>query len=227
MEVTWLGQAGLLFDNGKTKIMVDPYLSNSVEKVEPQNKRRVPVREEIFQIEPDVMIFTHDHLDHYDPETAPIFLAQGRKTKTVLCPSSVWRKARTLGGGHNYVLFDRYTEWSEASFRFCAVKAAHSDPFAIGVIIEDLAEEKTYYITGDTLYSREVLADLPRGIDVVFLPINGVGNNMNVTDAERFFKNCGAKVAVPYHVSMFDDKSPDLFAAEPRVLPEIYQEIKL
>ena len=33
MKITWLGQAGLLFDNGKVKIMVDPYLSNSVELV--------------------------------------------------------------------------------------------------------------------------------------------------------------------------------------------------
>ena len=34
MKITWLGQAGLLFDNGKAKIMIDPYLSDSVEKVE-------------------------------------------------------------------------------------------------------------------------------------------------------------------------------------------------
>ena len=33
MNITWLGQAGLLFDNGKTKIMIDPYLSDSVEKI--------------------------------------------------------------------------------------------------------------------------------------------------------------------------------------------------
>ena len=37
MKITWLGQAELLFDNVKTKIMVGPYLSNSVEKVEPNN----------------------------------------------------------------------------------------------------------------------------------------------------------------------------------------------
>ena len=56
MKITWLGQAGLLFDNGKTKIMVDPYLSNSVEKVEPNNFRRIPVKEEFLNIEPDFMI---------------------------------------------------------------------------------------------------------------------------------------------------------------------------
>ena len=76
MKITWIGQAGLLFDNGKVKIMVDPYLSNSVEKVEPQNFRRVPVYEELFNVEPDFMIFTHDHLDHYVPKLRLYFSGQ-------------------------------------------------------------------------------------------------------------------------------------------------------
>jgi len=37
MKITWIGQAGLLFESGKVKIMVDSYLSNSVEKIEARN----------------------------------------------------------------------------------------------------------------------------------------------------------------------------------------------
>ena len=103
MNITWLGQAGLLLERGGVQIMIDPYLSNSVEKVEPKNYRRQPVNEELFKITPDVMIFTHDHLDHYDPETAPLFLKKTDKKMTVLSPTSVWKKARIEGGGHNYV----------------------------------------------------------------------------------------------------------------------------
>ena len=227
MKITWLGQAGLLFEkNGKT-VMIDPYLSDSVVKVNPLNWRRVPVEEKFFDMTPDVMIFTHDHLDHFDPETAPRFFAKTDKQMLVLCPASVWQMARTHGGGHNYVQFDRFTEWTAYGMRFSAVHAEHSDPYAIGVIIEDLEDGKTYYVTGDTLYNKKVFADLPDDIDVIFLPINGVGNNMNEVDAMRFFKASGAKVAVPLHVGMFDEKTPDLFKAEPRVLPEIYKEIKL
>ena len=227
MKITWLGQAGLLFEkNGKT-VMIDPYLSDSVVKVNPLNFRRVPVEEKFFDMTPDVMIFTHDHLDHYDPETAPRFFAKTDKQMLVLCPASVWQKARTHGGGHNYVQFDRLTEWTAYGMRFSAVHAEHSDAFAIGVIIEDLDTGKTYYITGDTLYNKKVFADLPEGLDVIFLPVNGVGNNMNEVDAARFFKASGAKVVVPLHVGMFDEKTPDIFKAEPRVLPEIYKEIKL
>ena len=224
MKVTWLGQAGLLLDDGKHKIMVDPYLSNSVEKVEPKNHRRLPIREEFLSIEPDVMIFTHDHLDHYDPETASVFLSGERKPMTVLCPSSVWQKARKHGKEHNYVLFDRHSEWTEHGFCFSAVKAAHSDPYAIGVIIQSLSDNKTYYITGDTLYNREILDDLKRAVDVIFLPVNGVGNNMNAADAVRFFCVSGAKWAIPYHVGMFDTLSPEIFDHENKIILEAYKE---
>ena len=227
MKITYLGQAGLLFDTGKLKIMIDPYLSDSVKKVNPLNFRRVPVLESLFDITPDVMIFTHDHLDHYDPETAPRFLAKTEKKMTVLCPTSVWQKARTLGGGHNYVEFNRHTEWTEGDVRFTAVKAAHSDAFAVGVIIEDLTEGKKYYVTGDTLYNTEIFDDLKGDIYAVFLPVNGVGNNMNVRDAERFAKKTGATKAVPIHVGMFDEHTPDIFKADNRVLPEIYKEINI
>lgn len=227
MKITWLGQAGLLFDNGETKIMIDPYLSNSVEKVEPNNFRRVPVNEEFLNIEPDFMIFTHDHLDHYDPETASVFLGAERKPMTVLCPFSVWQKARSHGKNHNYVLFDRHSEWTEKGIRFRAIRAVHSDAYAIGVIIEELTENKVYYVTGDTLYNKEIFSDLPEKIDVVFLPINGVGNNMNVTDAVRFFKDSGAKWAVPYHVGMFDSKTADIFDDENKIILEVYKESEL
>ena len=226
MKITWLGQAGVLFDNGKTKIMVDPYLSDSVEKVNPKNFRRVPIKESLFDIAPDVMIFTHDHLDHYDPETAPRFLEKQEKTMTVLCPTSVWQKARQYGT-HNYIEFNRHTEWTEYGFRFSAVKAAHSDPCAIGVLMEDLSEGKVYYVTGDTLYHKEIFEDLPQRIDLVFLPVNGVGNNMNATDAVRFFKDCGAKHAVPIHVGMFDELSPEIFEAENRLILKLYEQTEV
>ena len=227
MKITWLGQAGLLFEGPSLTVMIDPYLSDCVAKVNPENARRVPVDETLFDLSPDVMLFTHDHLDHYDPETAPRFLSKTEKKMTVLCPTSVWQKARRCGGGHNYVEFNRHTEWTEGDLRFTAVKATHSDPYAIGVLIEDLAEGKTYYVTGDTLYNSEIFADLPKRIDVILLPVNGLGNNMNMTDAARFVKDSGARLAVPFHCGLFDDLDLNQFPHEPKITPNFYKEIKL
>ncbi len=224
MKVTFLGQAGLLFESKGLKVMVDPYFSDSVGKKNPNKHRRVPVDERFLKAEPDVILFTHNHLDHYDPETVQKLITENANI-TVLAPTSVWNEVRKIGGENNYVLFDRYFQWTQGHLRFYAVKAAHSDPYAIGVVLED--GEKTYYVTGDTLYSSEIFADLPENIDVIFLPVNGVGNNMNMADAARFAQDAGAKQAVPLHTGLFDDLRPEDFPFENKAVPTIYEEIML
>ncbi len=224
MKITFLGQAGLLFEKNGFKILIDPYLSNSVEKIEPKNYRRVEVDDKSLNIKPDVMIFTHNHLDHYDPETVAHFINQ-ESNILVLAPRSVWDEVRKFGGNNNYILFNRHTEWTENGIKFTSVKAEHSDPTPIGVIIDD--GNKKYYITGDTLYSEKIFADIPEDIYALFLPVNGVGNNMNMCDAARFAKRINAEKTVPIHIGMFDELSADDFNCENKVIPEIYKEIKL
>ena len=224
MKIIWLGQAGLWFDTGKTKVMIDPYLSDSVKAINPANWRRVPVDESLFGLKPDVMVFTHNHLDHYDPETVKHFIGADTGV-TVLSPSSVWGEVRKFGGNNNYVLFDRHTLWTQDDISFYAVKAQHSDALAIGVVLK--CEGKTYYVSGDTLYSTEIFPDLPESIDVAFIPINGVGNNMNITDAAAFAKKIGAKKIVPMHVGLFDNLSAEDFPCENKVIPQFYKEISL
>ena len=223
-RVTWLGQAGLLFEFDTCIVMVDPYLSDSVKEIEPQNYRRIPVDESFFDIKPDILIFTHNHLDHYDPETAKRFLTADSGI-TVLSPRSVWENVRSFGGNNNYVCFNRHTSWTEKGITFTAVKAEHSDPAAIGVVIN--TGSKKYYVTGDTLYNEEMFSDLPDDIHALFLPINGVGNNMNMTDANRFCRHLRPQVAVPMHCGLFDEKDMNGFEYENKVIPTIYRDIKL
>ena len=226
MKITWLGQAGLLFETDEACVIIDPYLSDSCAAINPASARRVPVNEDFLKITPDFLIFTHNHRDHYDPDTAEIYLAMQEKI-TVLAPESVWGIARQKKGPHNYVQFDRHTTWTDKGLRFTAVKATHSDPAAIGVLIEELSSGKIYYVTGDTLYNSEIFADLPQNIEAVFLPVNGAGNNMNMTDAAAFAAKTGAKYAVPLHVGLMDDKNAEGFACPNRVIPAFYKEIRL
>lgn len=222
MKVQWLGQAGLLFQTNHITIMVDPYLSDSAAKINPRSRRRVPVEERIFHIHPDILIFTHCHIDHYDPETAQRFLLSD-KPITVLCPSSVWGNVRKFGGGHNYVECNAGTQWSAGDVCIRAIPAAHSDPSAIGVDIE--SEDLHYYVTGDTLYNRTVLQEAPQSPYALFLPINGVGNNMNMVDAAKFARAIQAQHVVPLHFGMLDDLDPSPFVCQNRILPEIYKEV--
>lgn len=220
MKIVYLGQAGLLFEKNGVRILIDPYLSDSVEKINPKNYRRVPVDERFFQLKPDVMVFTHNHLDHYDPETVRHFLTPDSSV-TVLSPQSVWEDVRKMGGNHNYVLFNRHTQWTERGIRFTAVKAEHSDLSAIGVIIDD--GERKYYITGDTLYNEEIFPDIPDDIYALFLPVNGVGNNMNMQDAARFARRINARKTVPMHFGLFDNLDVTNFDCPNRSIPKIYE----
>ena len=223
MKITWLGQAGLMLETGGKILLVDPYLSDNVKNFEPQNYRRVPVEEHFLQIKPDVIVITHNHLDHLDKETLKYYLTE-KANCLVLTPNGGWQEVRKFGGGSNYVLFNAGTTWTEGDIVFRAVKAEHSDPYAIGVIIS--AEGKNYYITGDTLYNEAVFASLPElPLEAVFLPINGLGNNMNAMEAAAFARRTGAKFAVPFHVGMFDHIDPNGFASDNKIIPEIYREI--
>lgn len=195
MKVILLGQAGLLFDLDGVRVMVDPYLSNSVERLEPKNYRRQPIDESFFDIKPDILVLTHNHLDHTDPETLKKLFSRHNGI-CVLASGNAWQTVRKFGGDNNYIMFNRGTVWTEKGIRFEAIHAEHSDDKAVGVIIS--YDGKNYYITGDTLYNKKVIKDINVPIDVVFLPINGVGNNMNMTDAAQFAREIKAKQPCRY-----------------------------
>ncbi len=224
MKITWLGQAGMLLENENTVIMVDPYLSDSVGKADPRKHRREAVPDYLFDIRPDIMIFTHNHLDHYDPETVERFIGADTSI-TVLSPYSVWKEVRKLGGENNFVYFNRGTTWTQNGIKFTAVPAEHSDEYAIGVVVDD--GDKKYYFTGDTLYNERVFQELPDNIHAVFLPVNGVGNNMNMADAKAFCERINPNCAVPVHCGLFDNIDMNNFEYKKRVIPKIYKEIEL
>ena len=225
MKVTWIRQAGLMFEACEKVIVIDPYLSDSVEKIEPYNKRRVAVDEKFLRIKPDIIVLTHNHLDHTDPETLKYYL-DAESEVCVLASYNAWQNVRKEFGGikNNYVMFNRKTKWTEPGIEFEAVYAEHSDDYAIGCLI--CVEGKTYYVTGDTLYNEKVFEDLPEKIDYVFLPVNGRGNNMNMTDAKHFCERIGAK-AIPLHCGLFDDIDLNDFAYEEKIVPEFYKEIRI
>ena len=87
---------------------------------------------------------------------------------------------------------------------------------------------KNYYVTGDTLYSEKVFSSLPNEqVDIVFLPINGVGNNMNFIDAERFSKRIKAKTVVPIHYGMFDEIDVNAFKVQNKKVLPIYKKVDI
>ena len=230
MKVTWLTQAGLLFASEKLTIIVDPYLSDSVcEQLERSKGRRIPIEERFLEVQPDVILITHEHLDHLDPATLKHYLGNKDKRVTVFAPENAYRKLLAIGGDHNYVLMNPHSVYSIEGVTFYAVKAEHSDRSAVGYIIDD--GKKTYYVSGDTLYNFDVIDDVldlvENGVDYAFLPINGAGNNMNAKDAADFAYEIGAQRAVPIHYGLFDSIDPKEFDFEDSLILTPYKETEL
>ncbi|MBO4366994.1 MAG: MBL fold metallo-hydrolase [Clostridia bacterium] len=217
MKITRLGQAGLLFETARTTVLADPYFSDSAFAVSGvHRKKEVPERAK--DIRPDLLLLTHDHIDHYDPETVQSFVNASTRV-TVLSPDSVWRRVRELGGDNNFVRMEPGVTWTEKDVTVTALTARHSDPYAIGFALE--AEGLRILITGDTLLDLDwrVPAGFERP-DFLFLPINGRGNNMNAADAAKLARALNAKHAVPVHYGMLDDCSPDAFDYEGKAVLE-------
>ncbi len=229
MRVTWLTQAGLLFENSRMKIMVDPYLTDSLGEIKPDKKRRIKADESFLAASPDVILITHSHIDHMDIKTLERVLSGCKAPALVLSAPSAYESVCALGGEHNYVLLAPHSVWSERGVTFYSVHAEHSDRDAVGFIIDD--GKQTFYISGDTIYNYDVIDDVldlaPDGVDFAFLPINGRGNNMNARDAADFAYEIGAKCAVPVHYGTTDDLTPDEFDFDDRLILEPFAETKL
>nr|MBE6544521.1 MBL fold metallo-hydrolase [Oscillospiraceae bacterium] len=229
MKVTWLTQNGFLFENSRIKIMIDPYLTDSLGQVKPEKSRRIPADESYFKADPDVVLITHDHIDHLDLKTIEKILENSTKEIVFLVSELAYNKLLPVCKDHNLVLLAPHSVWSENGNTFYSVHAEHSDRSAVGFIIDD--GKQTFYVSGDTLYNYEVIDDVldlaPDGVDYAFLPINGRGNNMNARDAADFAYEIGAKCAVPTHYGLTDNKTPDEFDFDDRLILEPYVETKL
>jgi len=228
MKVTWLTQAGLLFDNGRIRVLVDPYLSDSIGDADPTKHRRVEVPEEYKTVAADLLVLTNNEPDRLDDATLTRVLTPERPI-TVLASEGAYNRVRHFGGGHNYVLLSPHSVWSEGGITFYAVKAEHSDRTAIGIILDD--GDQTFYVSGDTLYNYDVLDDcldlVENGVDYAFLPINGYGNNMNAKDAADFAYELGAGRAIPVHYGLFDSVDPLDFDFEDAMILDPFVETEL
>ena len=185
MRVTWLGYSGLLLKGDKVNVLVDPHFDGGDEA--------------IFDTQLDMILLTHSHSENLDVDCLARFLNKQNKKVTILASKHAYLAVAERFPEHNCVRMSPHSVWSVNDVTFYAVSTAHSESSAIGFIIDD--GERTFYITGDTLYNFDVIDDcldlVSTGVDVVFLPISGEENNMNPADAADFAYEIDAKLAVP------------------------------
>ncbi len=198
LTLKWLGQAGYLLSDGETTICIDPYLSDVVNRVAGR-ARSYPAPIAPADLRCDVMICTHDHLDHIDIDAIP---EMNKEHMTFYAPASSGDKLRSLGVVDPRP-FDEGDSFTRGRFHVRGVYADHTTD-TVGVVIT--YEDTTLYFTSDTLFS-EKLKDVE--CDILFICINGKLGNMNVEEAIEVAEAIRPAVAVPNHYDMFASNAED------------------
>ena len=205
MKIRFLGQSGYLLTQGDSQILIDPYLSDSVNRVAGR-PRALPLPMQPKEVACDAVICTHDHLDHLDPDTVSQIPA-GQ-----LFITTVGGKETLRGlGQENAVALKEGESVTVGEFTLTACFAAHTVE-AFGLVVK--AEGMTLYFSGDTLYDERLAEVKAYAPDVTFICINGRLGNMNVEEALTVANAIGAPLNVPNHYDMFasNSENPHLFA---------------
>ncbi len=205
MKIRFLGQSGYVIRTDNTEIIIDPYLSESVNRVAGR-PRLLPIPIEPKNISCDAMICTHDHLDHLDPDT----VAYINSKQLFITTNGGKEKLKSLGK-ENVMAVNEGESVKIGDIEITAVFADHTVE-AFGVILK--ADGKTLYFSGDTLYNEKLFNIAKYAPDVTFICINGKLGNMNVNEALTVAEKIGAKMNIPNHYDMFASNSedPNLFA---------------
>lgn len=200
MKIRPLGQSGYILKTKSTEVIIDPYLSDSVNRVAGR-PRLLPIPIDPSEILCDAVICTHDHLDHLDPDTVShinenqlfITTAEGKEKLISLGKTNV----KALSMGETLKIGD---------ITLTAVFADHTVE-AFGLIVN--AENKTLYFSGDTLFNERLFEISEYKPDMTFICINGRLGNMNVDEALTVAKKIGAETNIPNHYDMFASNSED------------------
>ena len=209
MNLRWLSQAGFLLENQGARIAIDPYLSDDLAKLKHYRMSPPPIPPSMLN--PDFVIFSHDHLDHYDPVTVAEIL-RIRPDCNLIGVESVFEHHKKLGFSTSHFTPIKLNDTvCVGGLKITAVRAYHSDPFAVGFFI--FTGEFGVYISADTLYqptlSSEILSSSGCKPDIAIVCINGKLGNMPWNDAAKLVLELKASKAMPMHYGLFADNTED------------------
>lgn len=222
IQLRALGQVSYEFTLGSETLVIDPYLSNSVEEKENAEHKRLFTN----AINPDkyssvdFVLITHVHRDHCD-EDSLVPISKASPTARFVAPPQA-RKALISWGidATRIIGVDQASIALSKEIDLIVVPSAHPTVVkedlggfeAVGYIIK--YDGHVIYHAGDTCLTADVLASIKKHgkIDVAFIPVNecnymrdadGIIGNMSVREAFYFAEEIGATTLVPTHWDMF------------------------
>lgn len=238
MRIQWLGQAGFLIDSPTARIVIDPYLSDSLAiKYKGQlfaHIRMMPPPVESSELPSvDACFATHHHGDHLDAATVKGIFSRNPECIFVVPESS--RHNQKLAGisAKNIVGADAFSPLSIESIEAFPIPAAHENlaiddaghHIFLGYII--IIEGITIYHAGDCIPYPGLLENMHRfAIDIALLPINGrdarrrdagILGNFTLEEALELAEALRCGYTIGHHFGMFDFNTIDENEAKQKV----------
>lgn len=205
LKITYYGHSVFLLDDGKTKLIIDPFI---------EGNPLSPIKEKDVNV--NYIVVTHGHGDHLGDAVAiskrcdaPI-IAVNELANYV---ASKGAKAHNMhiGGGFNFP-FGR-VKFTIAHHGSSAGEGTYTgEPSGVLVTMGG----KTVYHTGDTgLFSDMKLIGEMNPVDILLLPI-GDNFTMGIDDAVKAVELVNPKFVVPMHYNTFPviEADPNVFIAK-------------
>lgn len=228
-HIWWLGQSGYLLQWKGQRILLDPYLSDSLtKKYLTTNKPHTRMSELVVRLEllKNILIVTssHNHTDHLDGETLMPVIENNPGIKFIIPEANRAFVADRVKCDINFpVGLNDGKQITIGDFTFHGIPAKHNEIERdekgnckfMGYVIK--FGKYSIYHSGDTLRFDGMVELLkPFKIDLALLPINGndpgrgVAGNLDCCEAAQLAKEIGAGCVIPCHYDMFTFNTADV-----------------
>jgi L-ascorbate metabolism protein UlaG (beta-lactamase superfamily) len=225
----WLGQSGFLLQYKGKRLLLDPYLSDTLTlKYASTDKPHERISELVIDpaMLPPINIVTssHNHTDHLDAATLKPILQKAPTCKLIIPEANRDFVAERLNIEKTIPIgLNDGETYQDETFKITAIPAAHN------TIDRNEAGQCRYlgyfisvggiriYHSGDTLYYSEMeklISDFAP--HVALLPINGnlasrkVAGNLNAEEAVNVAKTCNIPYVIPCHYDLFAFNTADV-----------------
>jgi len=215
----WLGHSGFVLKYRNSIFYIDPYLSDSLGPSHPRLLDPPLHAQDIAHA--NLILCTHAHGDHLDPDTVPAILASSQRAKLVI-PKAVAEHAHGLGISYRrMVTTDSGLRVEYLDDRVYSAPSAHNAldwtplggyPY-LGYLVR--FGNWTIYHAGDGIPYPELAGRLrPYNITVSLMPISGrkpgaMPGNFEIAEAAQLAEDIGARWLVPMHYGTFEGQSVD------------------
>lgn len=235
----WLGQAGFLIETSRSRLLIDPYLSDALaEKYRNRgfsHERMMPPPIEIADLPPiDFVLCTHFHTDHMDGATLAPIARRFPAVRFLVPKASLAVAQEKTGLGPDWFVGIDAGEKLDLGkgIEINAVRAAHEDLrrdeeghhvfLGYGIKVNGVQ----IFHSGDTIpfegQREEIKALAP---DIALLPVNGrsqtlssagIAGNFTLDEAAETASACAIPIVLAHHYGMFafNTIAPDLIEAK-------------